>query len=268
MAEEQMTFWEHLGALRSVLIRMAVTLVVAAVTLFVAMPYIFDNIILWPCQSDFPLYRLFERAEGDAASLFNVQLININLASQLFVQMSTSFQLALVLTFPVLVYLLWSFVSPGLYPREKRNARRAFLFANIMFYIGVAVGYLLVFPIALRFLADYTLSESISNTITLDSYMDNFTTITMIMGVVFELPLLAWLLGNMGLLTRKFFSKYRRHAIVALLALAGFITPTADPFSMLAVFLPVYALWELSAYLVPAADKYEKMQKNTLPEGI
>jgi len=120
-----------------------------------------------------------------------------------------------------------------------------------MFYLGVAVGYFLVFPLTLRFLADYQLSEAIPNTISLDSYMDNFFIITFMMGVAFELPLLAWLLGKMGFLSRDFFSKYRRHAIVVLLILAAMITPTGDPFTLSAVFFPIYFLWELSSRLVP-----------------
>ena len=100
----------------------------------------------------------------------------------------------------------------------------------------------------------HPLSASITNTITLDSYIDNFMTISLLMGVVFELPLLAWLLGKAGILTRRFFSRYRRHAVVALLVAAGFITPTADPFSMFAVFLPLYILWEGAAWLVPEGD--------------
>lgn len=267
---QQMSFWEHLDALRSTLIRMAVTLIGAMVVLFVAMPRIFDSVILWPCRGDFPLYRLFgvsgEMLAGwmpdfSGGDNFSVELININLGSQLMVQMSASVHLALVLTFPFLVYQLWGFVAPGLYERERRHARRAFLFANTMFYMGVATGYFMVFPLALRFLASYQLSEAIANTITLDSYMDNFMTITMLMGVVFELPLLAWLLGKAGLLTRGFFSRYRRHAIVVLLAAAGFITPTADPFSMFAVFLPLYILWECAAWLVPPAA-------STLPVSV
>lgn len=121
-----------------------------------------------------------------------------------------------------------------------------------MFYAGVATGYYLVFPLALRFLATYSLSDTITPMISLDSYMSNFFTLILLMGAVFELPLLAWLLGKMGFLTRGFFKKYRRHAIVALLIVAGFITPTGDPFTLFAVFIPIYALWELSARLVPA----------------
>jgi sec-independent protein translocase protein TatC len=115
----------------------------------------------------------------------------------------------------------------------------------------VAVGYFVVFPLAVRFLSDYQLSALIPNQISITSYMDMFNTTVLMMGLVFELPLLAWLLGHIGLLTRGFFNRYRRHAIVALLILAAVITPTGDPFTLFVVFLPIYVLWELSAFLVP-----------------
>ncbi len=121
-----------------------------------------------------------------------------------------------------------------------------------MFYLGVATGYFLVFPLTVKFLAGYQLSSAIRPMVTLTSYMDNFYTLLLMMGVVFELPLLAWLLGKMGLLTRDFFKTYRRHAIVVLLIVAAVITPTGDPFSLFLVFIPIYALWEGSARLVPA----------------
>ena len=122
---------------------------------------------------------------------------------------------------------------------------------NLMFYLGTAAGYFVVFPITLRFLAEYRLSELIPNQISLDSYMDNFFVLILVMGIVFELPLLAWLLGRMGILSREFFNKFRRHAIVVLLILAAIITPTGDPFTLMIVFLPIYLLWELSAFVVP-----------------
>ena len=121
-----------------------------------------------------------------------------------------------------------------------------------MFFIGVAVGYFLVFPLTLRFLAGYQVSELVPNQISLDSYMDNFLMLILVMGIIFELPLLAWLLGKTGLLTRSFFSSYRRHAVVVLLILAAVVTPTGDPFTLTVVFLPIYILWELSARFVPS----------------
>lgn len=264
---QEMSFWDHVDALRSVLFKVAVVIIALAVGLFVAMPSIFDNIILAPCHGDFVLYRLFESITSGIPSLpqftadgFEVNLINIQLASQFFIHMSTSFYLALVLGFPIVVYLLWGFISPALYEDEKRGAKRAFLMGMMMFFMGVAVGYFVVFPITLRFLATYQVSTLVPNQISLDSYMDTFTMLIFVMGVVFELPVVAWLLGKIGILHREFFKKYRRHAIVFLLILAAFITPTGDPFTLTIVFMPIYALYEFSAVLVkpkPAEDNDE-----------
>ena len=254
---QEMSFWDHLDVLRGVLIKIAVVVVAMAVVFFVLMPTIFDNVILAPCKGDFILYQLFEKLTAGIPGLpqfttdgFHVELINIQLASQFFIHMSTSFWLALVFSFPVVIYLLWSFVSPALYDHEKRGIKRAFGFGNLMFFLGVAVGYFVVFPVTLRFLADYHVSAMVPNQISLDSYMDTFLMLIFIMGIIFELPLLAWLLGNIGVLKRSFFKKYRRHAVVVLLILAAFITPTGDPFTLTIVFLPIYMLYELSAWLV------------------
>lgn len=252
----QMSFWAHLDELRGIIVKIVAVEIVAAIVFFIFMPWIFDNVILAPCRGTFPLYRLFDLiAPGETPADFQVSLINIQLASQLFVHLSASGWMAAVFTFPIIIYLLWTFVSPGLYPEERRNSRTAFLFGNAMFYIGTATGYFLVFPLTLRFLATYQLSDLIPNTITLDSYMDNFWGICLIMGIVFELPLVAWILGKLGLLTRGLFRTYRRHAIVALLVAAAIITPTGDPFTLLIVFLPLYGLYEFSATLVPAGEK-------------
>lgn len=262
MAEDQlqeMSFWDHIDALRAVLIRVVIVLVAATIGLFCVMPYLFDNVILAPCHSDFVLYRLFERMTSSVPWLpqfttgdFHVELINIKLASQFFIHMSSSFWLGLVLTFPIVLYLLWTFVAPALYPRERRGVKMAFLIGCLMFFLGVAVGYFVVFPVTLRFLADYHVSQLVPNQISLDSYMDTFLMLIFVMGVIFELPLVAWLLGSLGALHRGFFKTYRRHAVVVLLVLAAIITPTGDPFTLMVVFLPIYLLYEVSAYLVPA----------------
>lgn len=257
-----MSFWSHLDALRGVLLKIGALLVLLAIGFFVAMPWIFDHVITAPCSSDFPLYHLLDFIRGDGSFLpdlgsndFHVSLINIELASQLMVHMSASFWAAFVVGFPLVIYLLWSFVAPGLYEHEKRGARKAFFFGNVMFYLGSAVGYFIVFPLALRFLADYQLSDKIANTVSLTSYMDTFYTVLLMMGLLFELPLLAWVLGKMGFLQRSFFKKYRRYAIVAILILAAMLTPTSDVFTLAVVFIPVYALWEASALLIPKSPR-------------
>ena len=135
--------------------------------------------------------------------------------------------------------------------------RWAFLFGNIMVFAGVAVGYFVVFPLTLRFLAGYQLSEAITNQINLSSYMDTFLMLVLVMGIVFELPLLCWMLSGMGLITRSFFSKYRRYAIVAILVAAAIITPSSDPFTLMVVFLPLYILYEFSALIVKPDEPEE-----------
>lgn len=231
---------------------MIVVVLALSVGFFIAMPIIFDAIIMAPCRADFPLYAIFDAisTQNTATEPFQVDLINTKLASQLSVHLSTSFELALVVSFPIMIYFLWGFVKPALYERERRHAVKAFMAGNMMFFLGIAVGYFLVFPLTLRFLATYQLSEDIPNMITLDSYMANFTMIILIMGIIFEMPLLAWLLGRMELLTRNFFTTYRRHAVVILLVLAALITPTGDPISLMVVFVPLYLLYELSARFV------------------
>ena len=259
--ETQMSFWEHLDALRRVLFHIVIVMAILAVGAFIAMPWVFDNVIMAPCSGTFPTYAFFDRvlssvgmADSGIATdpSFKVDIVSIELASQLFIHLSAACWTALVLGFPIIIYLLWGFISPALYENERRNAGKAFVFGNLMFYLGVATGYFLVFPLAVRFLAGYQLSEAIRPIVSLDSYMDNFFMLLVMMGTVFELPLLAWLLGRIGVLTRSFFRRYRRHAIVVLLIVAAVITPTGDPFTLFLVFTPIYALWELGARLVPA----------------
>ncbi len=253
-----MSLWDHIDALRSVLIKMLVVLTTTAVVLFFFMPTIFDAIILAPCKGDFVLYRLFEHITAGIPSFpqfsvqgFEVKLINIQLASQFFIHLSSSFWLALVLTFPVMLYFLWTFVSPALYPNEKKGFKTAFGIGSIMFLLGVLTGYFIIFPITLRFLADYHVSTLVPNHISLDSYIDTFLMLIFTMGLLFELPLLAWLLGKFGIVNRFFFRRFRRHAIVVLLMLAAIITPTGDPFTLMIVFLPLYLLYEAGAFMVP-----------------
>lgn len=259
-----MSFWDHLEALRWTLIRCVVALVVFAIGGFACMRYIFDDVILAPCRADFILYRMLCKVTVAIPFLpdfcddtYVVILYNIKIATPFFTHMTTSFWLALLLTFPYLMFEVWKFISPALYENEKKNIKWVFLFGTLMFFLGCAVGYFLVFPMTLRFLATYQLSELIRNEFSFESYMDYFLMLIFIMGIVFELPLVSWLLSKLGLLNRSFFSKYRRYAIVVLLVAAALITPSSDPFSLACVFFPLYGLYELSAFFVKKPPEEE-----------
>lgn len=249
-------FWEHAEALRKTLLQ-CVGLVVGLMCIYFAvMPQLFDKVILAPCRTDFPMYTFLESVGGPLDMPEKpIELINIQLDSQFFIHMTSSLWLAVITAFPILLYLLWSFVAPGLYEHEKRGIGAAMAGAIAMFYLGVATGYFLVFPLTLRFLAGYQLSVSIPNQISLDSYIDNFMMLVLVMGIVFQLPVAAWLLGRIGVLSRSFFHTFRRHAIVALLIFSAVVTPTGDPFTLMVVFLPIYLLWELSALIVPSDNR-------------
>lgn len=259
---EEMTFWDHLEALRWMLIRSIIAIAIFVVIGFAFIPWIFQHVVLAPCRGDFILYQLLAKlnsilpiAPGDFSKPFSVNIINIRLPSQFFLQVSLSFWFALLVAFPYIVFEIWRFICPALYRNEKRKMRSAFIFGTVMFFIGCFVGYVLVFPLTLRFLYTYQISAEITNQLSLDSYMNNFLMLVFMMGIIFELPLVSALLSKLGLLHREFFKKYRKHAIVVLLIIAAIITPSSDPFTLTAVFLPIYILWELSAFLVKPMPK-------------
>ena len=254
---DEMSFWDHLEELRWTLFRSIFALLIFTIGGFMVMPFLFDNVIMKPCNSDFYTYQwmckvsaLFPFLPDFCDQHFQVPVFNIKLGTQFFTHMSTSFWLAVLLTFPYLVYEVWKFINPALYPNEKKNAKGVFMGGTVMFFIGCAVGYFIVFPMTLRVLVTWELSASIDQQVSLESYMDNFLMMIFIMGVVFELPLVCWLLSTIGLLKRSFFNKYRRYAVVCLLIATAIITPSGDPFTLMVVFIPIYTLWEVSALLV------------------
>lgn len=253
----EMTFWDHLDVLRRVLFRVCAVWFVLMVAFFVAMPYLFDHVILAPCHNDFIFYRLLHKI-GDLLNLsgdfftqyFEVKLVNINLASPFFIHISTSFWMAVVLSVPYLLFEIWLFIKPALYENEVKNVRMALGVGTVMFFLGVFLGYFMVYPLTLRFLATYQLSADIVNQISLNSYIDNFMMLVLMMGLVFELPLLTWLLSLIGIIDKAFLRKYRRHAIVLIFVLAAVITPTGDPFTLSVVAIPLCLLYEMSIFII------------------
>ncbi len=260
-ADKELTFWDHLDELRKVLIRILVVWFVLAVGYFVAMPWLFDRVILAPCNNDFIFYDLL-RSIGEKFDLhdefftqeFHVKLVNINLAAPFLIHMSTAFWMSVVTAAPYLFYEVWRFISPALYPNEIRGVRKAMAIGAVMFFVGVLLGYFMVYPLTLRFLSTYQLSELIENQISLNSYIDNFMMLNLCMGAAFELPLVAWLLSLLGLVNKAFLRKYRRHAIVVIVILAAVITPTGDPFTLSVVAIPLYLLYELSILMIKNKD--------------
>lgn len=269
---ERMSFWDHVSALRVVILRVFGAIILLGLVFFAIMPDLFDNVILAPCKANFFLYDLLGRiipyfaADSANESGMVVDLINFQLTSQILIHMTTSFWLGIIFSFPFIIYSIWQFVKPALYDNERRGVKKVFFFGNFMFYLGITVGYCIVFPFSLRFLAGYQVSEMVPNQISLSSYMDNFLLLIFTTGVMFELPLVAMMLSRAGILTRDFFNNYRRHAIAILMIVAAIITP-ADPFSMVVLFIPLYCLWELSSFFVKPAQKDDTSENRALTKG-
>ena len=239
----EMTFWDHLEELRESLFRMLGVYAAAVVALFFFFKgFIFDDIILAPSKPDFIMYQLL-------GADFSMTLVNIELAAQFLIHMKITFICALVITFPYLIFEVWRFIAPALYEKEKKAVKGAFLFSSVLFYIGVLVGYMIVFPLMLNFFSGYQVSPDISNTFSLTSYISMFTSMVLIFGIVFEFPTVAVVLSSMGVLSKETLKSFRRHAICAVLILAALITPSGDPFSLLVVSVPLYLLYEFSVLI-------------------
>jgi sec-independent protein translocase protein TatC len=235
----EMTFWDHLEDLRKCIFRVLGVFASAVVVLFFFKNFLFDSLILAPSKSDFFLYQML-------GTDFSMTLVNIEVAAQFMIHIRITLICAFIVTFPVIVYELWRFIAPALYENEKRLVKGALAFASLLFYLGVAVGYALVFPLILNFFSGYQVSPEIANTFSLTSYISLFTSLVMTFGIVFEFPTVVAVLSSIGLLTRESLSSYRKHAVCAVLILAAVITPSGDPFSLLVVSVPLYLLYEFS----------------------
>lgn len=238
-----MTFWDHLDELRGVIIRVLVVTALGAAVAFCLKDELFA-IVLAPRSSDFITYQLL------GVEPFCVHLMNIGLTEQFMVHLKTAFYVGVLVASPYIIYQLFRFVSPALYDNERKYATLLCLSGYLMFMLGTALNYLLIFPLTVKFLGTYQVSPDVANMLTLQSYMDTLLMMNLVMGIVFELPVVSWLLGKMGLIKASMMQSIRRHAIVAILIVAAIITPTTDAFTLFVVALPIWLLYELSIVIV------------------
>lgn len=260
--EQEMTFWDHLDELRKVIFRIAIVAGVFAVIAFVNKKLLFD-IIFAPQRADFITYRALCQL-GDYLGLpsicpgdFHVDLINTQLSSQLVVHMSVAFYAGLVVASPYIIYQLFGFVKPALYENERKYSTRTLIAAFILFFCGILLNYYAIFPLSFRFLGTYQVSELVVNKITLSSYISTFTLLSVAMGAVFEIPILAFFFAKTRLIKTGHLKKFRRHAFVVILIISAIITP-ADLFSMFLLAIPMYMLYELSIFVVKKAATKEE----------
>lgn len=248
-----MSFWDHLDDLRKSIIHIVIAVVSVAVVLFCFKDFLFEKVILAPARGDFFLYRLL----GADMSL---SLVNIEVAAQFLIHMKVTLICALILTFPYLIFKIWQFIVPALYENEKKAVRGAFAFSSVLFYIGLAVGYFVIFPLMLNFFAGYQVSATVENTFSLTSYISLLTSMVLTFGIVFEFPTVVAALSAMGVVTRENLRGLRKYAFCITLVLSAIITPSGDPFSMLVTALPLYLLYEFSILICRSGKREQTIE--------
>ena len=240
---EAATFWQHLDILRWVILRSLGVAVVFAVVAFCLKDWLFA-VVLAPRTSDFITFRWL------GVEPFSIHLMNTGLTEQFMTHMRVAMYAGLLCAAPYIIYELFRFVSPGLYQNERRAGLWIVSSGYVMFMLGTLLNYFLIFPLTVRFLGTYQVSPEVENMLTLQSYTDTLISMCLVMGVIFELPVVCAILGKLGFLTSRLMTRYRRHAIVAILIVAAIITPTTDVFTLLIVSLPIWLLYELSILVV------------------
>lgn len=260
MFEERMTFWEHVEVFRKVLFRCLAVWAVCAIGAFCFKDTLF-SVLFAPSEADFVLYRgVCKLADwigwqslcpGD----FQAQFINTELASQFMVHLQVALLVGCLVAFPYMLIQLYGFVAPALYQQEKRYSVLLIFFGVLLFALGVLLNYFVIFPFAFRFLSTYQVQEAVVNQIALKSYISTLLVLSLLLGILFEIPIVAYFLAKLGIVNKTMMTQYRKHTFVVLCILAAVITPTADIFTLLLVTVPLYFLYEVSIWVVARTGK-------------
>lgn len=265
--EGEMSFLEHLEELRWHIIRSILSIVILMVIAFIFKNMIFDYIILAPKNANFFTNRILCEL-GHAVNIEQLcinskpfNLINIKMSGQLTTHIAVSMVAGLILAFPYVLWEFWKFFRPALYLNEAKHTRGAVLAATLLFFTGVLFGYFLLAPLSIHFLTSYEISADVVNQINIRSYIGTLSSICLATGLVFELPMIAFFLTQIGIITPKFMRTYRKHAIVVIFIVAAIITPP-DVFSQMLVCIPLLLLYEvsilISARVMKKKEKYHK----------
>lgn len=249
-SQDLLTFGGHLEVLRRMLFRIIAATGCLAIITF-CLKDLTWQLLLAPSEWDFVTYRWIERSIQTMGfsdfhfEKYNVDLIATDLSSQFMTHITTAIYLGMLGASPYILYELFRFISPALYENEKKYSIQFMVIVYMLFILGTLMSYYVLFPISFRFLGTYCVAERIHSTITLDSYISTFTTLTLLMGVVFQLPVIAFILAKLGFITSEMLSKYRKHSFIIIMFVAAIITPP-DIMTLVLVTIPLYFLYEVS----------------------
>lgn len=260
--EGEMSFLGHIEALRWHLVRSVIVILILAGVAFAFPEILFGKIIFGPSKLDFFTYTFLcdlskDWGMGDALCFGkkNFEMFNPSLMGQFGMHMWGAIVAGLVMGFPYLLWELWRFVKPALQLKEINAARGFIFYASALFLMGVAFAYWIVAPMAVYFLGNYKIDPEIKNIIDIDSYVSIVTTLVLLMGLVFELPIIMYFLARFGIITASFLRKYRKHALIVILIVSAIITPTTDVFTQALVAFPLWILFEASIIVVARVEK-------------
>lgn len=253
-----MTFGGHLEVLRRMLFRIIAVVMALAVAIFCFKDKTFE-LLLAPSQWDFVTYRYIESVlhrlgSNFHFSQFHINLIATELSSQFMTHISTALYLGLLGASPYILVELFHFITPALYENEKKYSVQVAAIMYLLFIIGVLMSYFVLFPISFRFLGTYSVSGMVESNITLKSYINTFTTLTLVMGLVFQLPIIAFFLGKLEIVTATMLAQYRKYAFLVIMVLAAVITPP-DLMTLILVTIPLYLLYEVSILVLRRMEK-------------
>lgn len=277
MAEKQnqpkeQPFLEHLEELRWRLLFSALYVVGFGILAFLFHSFIFDKIILAPKASDFPTNRMLcelGKITGLSTLCINsnpFEIINIKMAGQFSTHIKVSILAGIIVSFPFIIREFWKFVKPALEEVEQRVVTRAIFFSSLLFFLGVLFGFYVITPLSVHFLGSYSVSLSVENQIHLGSYIGTVSAVILASALIFELPVLIFLLSKTGIVTPEFLRKYRKHAIVLILGMAAIITPP-DIFSQVLVCVPLIVLYEVGITIARRIEKREFPDPETYESG-
>lgn len=251
----EMSFFDHLEALRWHIVRSMLAVLVGTVVVFIKISFVYDRIIMAPTHHNFVTYKLlcdfghFLRL-GNSLCLPDVPLEfqSMQLSGQFMQALSSSFTFGVIIAAPYILWELWRFVKPALKPTELKYTRGIIFWTSLLFFTGIGFGYFIIAPYTVNFFGAYSISKSIKNIITIQSYLGTMSQVVLGCGILFELPIVTYFLAKVGIITSEFLRKYRRHAFLIILIVAAFITPP-DVASQIIVTIPLYLLYELSIWI-------------------
>jgi sec-independent protein translocase protein TatC len=254
---EEMTFVDHLEALRGHIIRSILAILIMAIAIFINIDWMYDTIIMGPIRNDFVSYRALCNFShylhiGNALCLPPIppgyKLLGMTVSGPFMAAIQIGITGGFIAAFPFIFWEFWKFVKPALSDKELKYSRNAIFWVSFLFFLGAAFGYFILSPFTFNFLANFTLGTKgyYEYKPSLDDYIDNLVNIILGCGIAFEMPALAFVLTKIGLITPQFLRTYRKYAYVIILVIAAVITPSQDWTSQMIVFLPLAFLYELS----------------------